>query len=531
MESIEAISARTSAGAEETPPAAMSIPPSDRAADVGRRVVKGAAWTVAARLSVRSLGLVSMIILARLLVPADFGLVALAFTVVGALDVATDFGFQWALIRKQMATRRDYDTVWSLSIIRNGIIALSLAASAHLFGQLFDEPKLESVLYVLALGMLIDGFTNVGIIDFIKDIEFHKEFFLLGAVKVTGFIITIALAFSWRDHWALVAGILGSNCMRVASSYALHRYRPRWSLHHWREYLGFGTSMLVCSVGNYLNTRLPILVLGKISGAQSVGVYTLANDIASFFAGEVLAPVRRAMIPGYVKLTDDTTALKQMFLDGFSLTLLIAGPINIGISLLAEPMVAVILGSQWMPAVQVIQVLAIASVMQSISPMGTNIFMATGRHRLMVLEVLVMFAVVAAVLPWNVAERGLYGAAFAIAVGSSVTAVVQLYVATRILRMERRKLLSQTWRALAALVVMVGAVTAFQAASASMGVDTNARRLTAGVAVGVVAYIGSLAVLWQLAGRPKGPESLLIAFVRQTQRTDANRRGVGEVTL
>ena len=137
----------------------------DATSGLGRRMAKGAAWTILMRLSIRSIGLVSTVILARLLVPEDFGLIALATLVLGLLEVVAEFGFNLALIQNQTAGRDHYDTAWTLSVLRGVAVALALLALAQPAAAFFGEPRLATVLYVLAFAPAIEGVANIEVLE------------------------------------------------------------------------------------------------------------------------------------------------------------------------------------------------------------------------------------------------------------------------------------------------------------------------------------------------------------------------------
>ena len=241
---------------------------------IGREMAKGTGWTILSRLGVQSIGFVSTIILARLLVPADFGLVALATTFSGALAALSEFSFDVVLIQNQNASREHYDTAWTLGICRNSIIAACLLAGGGPIAALFGDPRLKSVAHCLAAGAVIGGFYNIGVVDFRKDLAFHKDLIFNLIQRLGSFAITVTLAFIWRDYWALVAGIIGGGTIQVALSYIMHGYRPRLSLARWREIMHFSKWLLLNNVCNFAYARCDTFVLGKLAGAQAVAAST-----------------------------------------------------------------------------------------------------------------------------------------------------------------------------------------------------------------------------------------------------------------
>jgi O-antigen/teichoic acid export membrane protein len=176
--------------------------------DLGLRIAKGAAWMIALRLAIRGIGLVSMIFLARLLVPADFGLIAIATALAAALAAMSEFGFQIALIQNQAADRRHYDTAWTLGIIRGLLVAGVLAAAAEPLTAIFSDQRLKPILILLALAVFVTSFENIAVVDFRKSLQFHKEFVYRAIPKLASFVVAVPLALAFRKYWALVSGII-----------------------------------------------------------------------------------------------------------------------------------------------------------------------------------------------------------------------------------------------------------------------------------------------------------------------------------
>ena len=185
---------------------------------LGSRIAMGGLMLVLLRLSVRVIGLVSTMILFRILVPEDFGLVALAGVAIGLVEVFAEFGFDLALIRKQAATRNDYDVTWSLTLLRGILVAAVVLVLAQLAGDYLNDTRLTTLLYWMALAPLIDGLQNPGVADFSKELTFGKEFKLKVSQKIVGFVVTISAALWLQNYWALVIGLLTSRMFGLLSS-------------------------------------------------------------------------------------------------------------------------------------------------------------------------------------------------------------------------------------------------------------------------------------------------------------------------
>ncbi|MDW8356266.1 MAG: oligosaccharide flippase family protein, partial [Bryobacterales bacterium] len=179
------------------------------------------------------------LVLARLLVPADFGLVAMAMSVIAVLDLLTSFSFDVALIQKANLRREHYDTAWSLHFLLSCSCSLLVVAIAYPTAAFYGEPRLFEVMLALALAWFIAGFENVGIVDFRRLLNFRREFYFLAIRRALSFAITIGLTFTLRSYWALVIGTVAHRLIGVLLSYAMHPYRPRFSFATARELFSF----------------------------------------------------------------------------------------------------------------------------------------------------------------------------------------------------------------------------------------------------------------------------------------------------
>ena len=198
--------------------------------DLNQRMARGAAWMVLLRFSERAIGLVSTVLLARILVPADFGLVAMAMSVYAAVEIMTMFSFDIALIQNRDAGKEHFDTAWTFNIIFGGGIMLLMAAAAYPAASFYVDERVAPVMMWLGLGAFFRGFENIGVIYFQKDLNLRKEFELGLTRKLVGFAVTVGIALAYQNYWALVIGTLVQRVFGVAMTFIIHPYRPRLSL-------------------------------------------------------------------------------------------------------------------------------------------------------------------------------------------------------------------------------------------------------------------------------------------------------------
>jgi lipopolysaccharide exporter len=466
------------------------------------------------RFSDRAIGLVSLTILARLLSPEDFGLLGLAWSLIVLLEIFGDFSVEQALIRDQQAQRRHYDTAWTLKIMKGAALAGLIAVLAGPTATFFSEPRVEAIAYWLALAVLIGAFENIGIVNFWKNLEFSREFAYFITGRCASTLLTLVLAMFWRSYWALVAGTLAQNAIRVALSYTLQRYRPRFSLAGFQEIFHFSKWMLVQNVIHGVNSRAASFIIGRISGADALAHYNIAHEISTLATSELRAPIRRAIFPAFAKVASDLDNLKKAFLDAFGVLVAIGLPIPIGIALTAPLLVRIFLGPKWIAAIPLIEVLALYGIVQSLSTNSYLIYLAINKPRITAFLSGLYLIVLLPLLIWGVTWDGALGAAWALVATSVFILVIDLSIVLRMLQLSFQTVVKTVWRVVVAALVMALAVRLSQSFFAHDGTRMLLPQLLAAAAAGAVTYSGVALVLWTLAGRPPGPESWLVAFVR-----------------
>src|SRR2546426_328843 len=234
-------------------------------ASTEQRMGSGAAWMVLFKLGERSLGIVSILILVRLLSPHDFGFVAMALSFIDLADLRARVGSDVALIQTQPAPDRHYHTAWTCNVLIGLFIFLLMLVAAAPITSFYAEPTLFWVVCWLALGPLISGCENIGVVAFRKELRFRSEFAYQMSVKLAGFVVTVPLAFWLRSYWALVAGLLASKLMGTIISYFAHPFRPRFSIAGAGALFSFSKWLLLVNGLAFLKERLTDFVINRKS--------------------------------------------------------------------------------------------------------------------------------------------------------------------------------------------------------------------------------------------------------------------------
>jgi len=482
--------------------------------DVRRKLATGASWMVAVRIVDRTLGLVSTIILARLLVPKDFGLVAMATSVLALLELTSNFGFDIALIRQSGTDRTQYDTAWTFNALLGLGITIALIALAYPAARFYGEPRVVGVIFALAAAPLIQGFENIGVVMFRKELNFRAEFMWLTGKRLAGLAVVLPLAFVLRSYWALVIGIMAGRLAGVLLSYGAHPYRPRISIASRRDLLGFSKWILLLSMLQFLLQRCADLIVGRTLGAGPLGIYNVALEVASLPTTELVAPINRAVYPAFAKIAGDRAQLKHEYLAVIGIIALFALPAASGLAAVAAQVVPLLLGEKWVEAVPLIKVLAVLGAVQFAYTNAYSVFLAVGRPGFQVTLNAINVPLIVGLMIYLTAQQGIIGAAWAAAVAGTLMVPFSLAFIFRELDLSISEFARVVWRpGLSAGIMYICVVGLAARMHATLGFASELFHLLLLVCFGAAVYTLIVTLLWRTAGSPKSAERIVLTRV------------------
>jgi lipopolysaccharide exporter len=479
-----------------------------------RKTAIGATWMVGWRMLSRVLGLVSTLVLARVLVPADFGLLGMATTFAMAVEALSQLGLQDALVRHPDGDRLR-DTAFTLQFGRGLMTGLVVALAAPAAAWWFAEPRLVPVLLVLAATSVVAGAENIGIVAFRRDMRFDKQFALMSAPRLLQVVVTIPLALAMQSYWALLIGIVISKLARTAMTYIVHPYRPRPRLSGWRELAGFSFwTWATCVVGMVWDRCDPI-VLGPVLGPTQLGVYLLALDLATLPSTELIYPAVDALYAGFASAQRQGTSSVRLAPTVALALLMGILPLIISASCGSGYVVAALLGPKWAEAQGLIAILAWMGTFSPFSLVVGTTLVANGLVRRNFIANVATSTIKLAVLVVAVSftrRIELIAAATAGIVAAESAVFLLLLKGTGQVRL--RDMAGGFLRAMLAAVVTV--LVLYKLGLAWQQV-TMASLPAAGYGmliglITVAVYTATLLAAWQVAGRPEGPEQQLIAM-------------------
>ncbi|MDR2789237.1 MAG: lipopolysaccharide biosynthesis protein [Candidatus Accumulibacter sp.] len=473
---------------------------------------RGAVLTIGMRWTDRLIGFVSTLILARLLLPDDFGIVAMASIIVSLIDTLLDLGVGSALVQDKAAGRDEFDTAWTLRLIQAALAAGLIWMAAPFAADYFRDPRVVDVIRVMAWSVLIGGFENIGIVAFQKNMEFGRDFRFFFFRRLLGFLVTMTLAFWWRSYWAMVIGALAARCFGTLLSYRLHDYRPRLSLARSGKIWSFSQWMLLCNLGNFGQQQTDKFLVGRRGDASTLGMYTLANEIAAMPTTELLAPLGRVLFPLFVDAAHDPARLKATFRKALGIQSLVALPAGVGLYFVAGDAVRLLLGEQWLSAIPLMRILSLISVFTALTHSSSYLLLALGKVSAQAILAWIQFAMLSILGIFFFPEADAGGIAL---IRLACTMFGLFFLIALVLRHVPRlgigDFIASAWRPAGATGLMALALALLPAFESLPLIF----KLLASIATGALTYALGILLLWRLSGCEKGAESYLLERFRR----------------
>ena len=481
------------------------------------RVARSAGWIIGGRFVMGLFGFLNTIIVARLLAPEDFGIVAIGLTAMQILTNLSDIGVSQAVIRFRDADRSDLDTLFTLSAIRGALIALILCLTAPVAAQFYDDPRVFWVFAGIGLYPLLTGMINPRFYEFERLLDYSKEFIAAVVNKLAGVVVSIAIAVAFKSYWAIILGLATNGLVQLALSYLMRPYRPRLSFASLRKVLGFSGWLTGVGLMSALNNKLDPLVLARAAGVTGAGHYFMGLQLAELPTREIAFPATRAIYPGLAELQGDPSRANQAFLKGVEAMSAIAVPAAIGFAFVARDLVPLLLGEKWSAAVTVVEI--ITPVMGVQMPLlATQYYaMAVGSTRLVFMRELIFFFIRTPIFIWAAISHGLPGAAWAVAACGFIHIALNLALYART---SRDHFWRPVWRARRSICSVAGMAVALALARATGVLEGGSPllKIAAEAAIGAGAYFVLHALLWRLEKRPDGVERLMIDLAHPAVR-------------
>ena len=459
-------------------------------------LVRGLGWKAISQVMLQLSRVVVAIILARLLTPADYGIAAMVLVFSGLVYVFADLGLGAALIQRRELTEDDRSTAFWLSVGAGLLLTIIGIAVAGPLASFYGEPEVRPLFQALSLSFLVTALGTTQAALLTRSMSFRSLELRMMIATVIGAAAGIVVALRGGGAWAIITQQLA---VAVASTIML------WVVSNWHPQArftrasvgrigGYGAHMFGSSLCFYLNRNIDNLLIGRFLGPAALGMYALAYNVMLTPLNRLSRPVQDVFFPALSWMQDDPRRMVAVWLRVTRLVAAVALPAMLGLIILAPEFVRIVLGEQWLPAVPIIQILAWAGLLQSLSALHGRILAALGKTR--TLFRFSIFSLSIYLVAFGASVR--FGiVAVAAAYAAAVTLVVQPVITTLTARalgispLPLVRVLSGVIQASAVMAILVLLVRQLLLAQ---GLSDGAI-LAASVAVGVSVYVPML--LWR----------------------------------
>ena len=327
-----------------------------------KRNIIASLLSLGGKLAEKALGLISTLILARLLMPEDFGLVAIAWIVINLVQALTELGTADYIIQKEKVSEDDLNTSWTLNILMKLIVVVSLNFLAPFVSSYYGEESLSMAIFIISIGMGFACFYNPYLNMYIRERNYSVDFRLKIITKVIGVIVTVIGAFLFKSYLALVFGHLASMSSRMVLTYVLIPYRPKFTLKMIKEQLRFSQWVIFRGMFGVFKTQVDTIFVSTNFGLNSVGGYHVNKYIASMPAMDIMTPLMSPLLASFSEVQGDNDRVKYQL--SFSLIVLIGILIPSATFLYFEaaPLSSILLGDKWSDFIGVFALLSLSTI-------------------------------------------------------------------------------------------------------------------------------------------------------------------------
>lgn len=430
------------------------------------KVISSLIYKFIERFSVKGIGLVISVVMARLLAPEVFGQVAILNVFIGLSQTLVESGLNTALVQSPEVSERDYSTVFYISMAISAVLVALLCACAPLIADFYESPEIITPLRFYSLSMLFMALSSILSAKIQRELRFKQQLRCSLAATLISGAAGILMAQRGAGIWALIVYYFAHSVVYCAAMFAEIRWLPksRFSLESAKRLYAFGFRMLASSMLTTLYNNLRPLIIGKKFSTADLGYYDKGSQFSTIISLNIDSAVQSVMFPVFSTLQDDSGKIRAAMRRSMSVSAMVIFPVMLGFAAVSEPLVRLLLTDKWLPSVFFIQVLCVGEMQVPITSSNLVVLKSLGRSEVYMRQELVRRTAMLVVLAISVF---VFRSVEAIACGFTLSAWIDAFITSRPLRRligyGFKEELRDVWKNLIAALLMAGAVYALNA--------------------------------------------------------------------
>lgn len=464
-----------------------------------KETIKGFKWITILQFSQQVLALIINLILARILGPSEFGLVALVTVITGLLLTIVDLGFNAAIIQKHKINEHHLSTAFFFNLIMGLLLCLLLAGFSLPLAGFFQKEAIGPMLQFFSLVLVIRAFTSVQMALCDRNMDFRKVTLISMIALIAGTLCKLVLAIKGFGAWSIIYGEFLNQFVLVITLWCFSTWRPSFRLvnkHSFSELFIFGSNIMLSNLIGSLSGRVDVMMIGKLVSSSQLGIYSMAFNISSVFPQQINAVVQRVMFPSFSRMQTNNDLLGNAYCKLSKYLSIIGTPSLVGMMMVAPEFVNLVLSPEWANSVSILQILcfyAITNVMGGV--LWAQILKAKGYAnkvlRMTVIRLIALITFIYAGGHW-----GLIGIAVSLVVYGWIFRFVYQHIVNRVIDLSmRRYIMSLVPSIVCTLIMLVSLLTLRWIDSIIVFPETVL--LIAMIFTGIVVFYGSLRVVFR----------------------------------
>lgn len=493
--------------------------------DLANKTAMAGIWTIGGKIIARMIDFFALLVLARLLSPDDFGLVAIATSILIIVETVLDLPLVAALLRRQALSDGMINTAFTMNALRGLAIALLLVLLAWPTAWLYDDPRLLWLMIVISAAPAMRSIMSPKLVLFMQRFDFRREFALDVISKGTALIASVATASLTGSYWALAVGAVVGPTIAAIVSYIMAPVRPVWTLCEYKQFTDIISWNTVGQILNSVNWQLDRLLLPRFASLAVLGMFSIADSLAGVVHQVFVGPLMRPLIAGFSNL-NDRQRLVAAYLKSTSAITLVAGPVLLIMMVLAEPVLRLAVGEKWVSATTIFQGLCIVSLFTLPTASMPALAMVLDKTRFAALRMGLEFAIRVPTAIVAIAYFDATGAIIARFVGVLVGYVATMAIVRHLIGAPIYMQLAAFGRALVPTLPMLAFLFWVQPFLITMpaGLGLALSLALCGAASMAIFWLFALA-LWLVSGASGGLEGLVVSKLKGLRHKTNQRWG------
>ncbi len=452
---------------------------------------RSVAWSSVETFANRGLQLLLSIIIARVVAPNEYGLIAMLSIFIALAQSIIDSGFGSALIQKQNRDSRDFSMVFFFNLAISLLIYALLYFGAPLIASFYHQAELVDITRIVGLSLIINAAGIIQRTMLTIDLNFKKIAIITIIAMIISGGVGITMAYSGYGVWALVGQTLSLSAVTTLLYWMSSKWIPRfeWNKSSFRSLFGFGSKILLSGILHTGYINLYNLVIGRVYNASALGFYNRSFTLSQVPTTTISGMLTKVLYPVLCSVQNDKETLEKSFGNYLRMACFIIFPLSLALAAIAEPLIELVLTAKWLESAPLLQLLCVAFMWYPISTINNNLQNACGRSDLFfkaeIIKKAVALAILFASLPF-----GLIWICFGQIIYNITDVTITIHYTKKVIDVSYIKQFNQLWRILLSACVMAALMH-----GSTLLIESTSLAVICASLLGVVVYLGMLKIL------------------------------------